>query len=400
MKKIGIWLRYGYSPSTGGGFSYYDTLMKKLQDTNFDGFEICFITLGKKAINGSGIETIPLGIIPDTIPFLRYLIKKCPRLIKLFTKVNTTLFCNHYNNKLKNNNIDLLYYVIQGEEILPDYPFVFTIWDMAYYVTYPFPELIKGRNFLGRKKTFDTILKKAIMVFSESEAGKKDLVKYANVLEKKIRIVPLFAGNVINLAVPEKEQQKILAKYELQTYKYFFYPAQYWAHKNHVTLLKAFRIFYENHSDFKLVLTGSDKGNKEHIINVCRMLGLSESVLFMGFVKNEEIFTFYKNANSLIMASFFGPTNMPPIEAMNLGCPVICSDTEGHKEIMSDAALYFNSIDETELSNAMEKMTAERSKYVELSGQRSELSIFNVHYAITQIERNLSEALKIRSTWN
>ncbi|MFC3559915.1 glycosyltransferase [Pedobacter jamesrossensis] len=55
-------------------------------------------------------------------------------------------------------------------------------------------------------------------------------------------------------------------------------------------------------------------------------LGIEQKVIFGGFVTNEELNVFYKNAISLVMPTFMGPTNMPLLEAQALGCPVICTD--------------------------------------------------------------------------
>lgn len=33
--KIGVWMRYGYSPLTGGGFSYFDAFVSKLKEYQF-----------------------------------------------------------------------------------------------------------------------------------------------------------------------------------------------------------------------------------------------------------------------------------------------------------------------------------------------------------------------------
>jgi len=42
------------------------------------------------------------------------------------------------------------------------------------------------------------------------------------------------------------------------------------------------------------------------------------------------------------MPSYFGPTNIPPLEAFNLGVPVLYSDLPGLKDQVGDAALLLN----------------------------------------------------------
>ena len=55
----------------------------------------------------------------------------------------------------------------------------------------------------------------------------------------------------------------------------------------------------------------------------------------------EEIASFYKHALALVMPSYLGPTNIPLIEAREFNCPVLCSDLDGHKEILGSEAIYF-----------------------------------------------------------
>ena len=47
----------------------------------------------------------------------------------------------------------------------------------------------------------------------------------------------------------------------------------------------------------------------------------------------------YKESIALVMPSYFGPTNIPPLEAFNLGVPVLYSDLPGLKDQVGDAAL-------------------------------------------------------------
>ena len=211
--------------------------------------------------------------------------------------------------------------------------------------------------------------------------------------------MPIFAGNCIEEQVKEERQAEILQQYGLAKHKFFFYPAQFWAHKNHVNLIKAFAELNKKHPEYKLVFTGSDKGNKAYIQTLVKELGLKDKVVFAGFVENAAINTFYKNATALTMASFFGPTNMPPIEAMHIGCPVICSDIAGHREILGDAALYFDAKDADSILKCMEQMIVSRDKYIEVICSQAKISVFTIDEALRRINQYMLELIPIRTTW-
>ena len=77
-------------------------------------------------------------------------------------------------------------------------------------------------------------------------------------------------------------------------------------------------------------------------------LGLDDNVLFLGYVPDEDMPALYRSARALVMPTFFGPTNIPPLEAFALGCPVATSRIYGIPEQLGDAALLFDpaSVDE------------------------------------------------------
>ena len=140
-------------------------------------------------------------------------------------------------------------------------------------------------------------------------------------------------------------------KFNIKAQEYLFYPAQFWAHKNHVAILDAILKLKENGLKMKAVFSGSDKGNKEYIQTLAKKMGIDDSIVFAGFVSREELIALYRNAFALSYASFFGPENLPPLEAFALGCPAIVASAIGMKEQLGDAALYFNPENPEELFN-------------------------------------------------
>jgi glycosyltransferase involved in cell wall biosynthesis len=64
----------------------------------------------------------------------------------------------------------------------------------------------------------------------------------------------------------------------------------------------------------------------------------------------------YKGALALVYASAVGPDNLPPLEAMSLGCPVITAEVPGAREQYGDAALYFGSMSEQDLAERIKEL--------------------------------------------
>lgn len=401
--KIAIWLDADYRPEEGGGFSYYDKLVKALDRYAFDTqLEVCFVSDGD-------IDSLPLKREKVQLSFKAHatLWEKIKAHMPLYKDYFMPILhrqqsqARHaaYRSQLRSKGIDIIYYLRQGERHVIDFPFVATNWDIGHWSTFAFPELVTDGQYAKRADFYRNVLPQALFVFVESEAGKKELLQYTNISEEKIKVVPIFAGNCIDEKVSEARQTAILQQYGLSKNRYFFYPAQMWAHKNHANLIKAFAELTKQYPDYKLVFTGSDKGNKAYIQSLVAQFGLTDKVVFGGFVENAAINTFYANATALCMASFFGPTNMPPIESMHIGCPVICSDIAGHREILGEAGLYFYANSVHSIADCMERIIASRDRYVKALREQSVRSVFTIEVALKRINDYMMELIPIRSTW-
>ncbi len=138
---------------------------------------------------------------------------------------------------------------------------------------------------------------------------------------------------------------------------YLFYPAQFWPHKNHVGLLLAVNLLRERYGlILPVVFVGYDKGNLRYVRRVVDELDLSTQVHFLGFVSQEDLVGLYRNAFALTYLTFFGPDNLPPLEAFALGCPVIASNVSGAQEQLGDAALLVDPRDEEQIALAVKSL--------------------------------------------
>jgi glycosyltransferase involved in cell wall biosynthesis len=68
-------------------------------------------------------------------------------------------------------------------------------------------------------------------------------------------------------------------------------------------------------------------------------LNLENEIHCIGYVPDEEMAALYSDAVALIMPTFFGPTNIPVLEAWAFDCPVLTSDIRGIREQAGDAAI-------------------------------------------------------------
>jgi glycosyltransferase involved in cell wall biosynthesis len=149
--------------------------------------------------------------------------------------------------------------------------------------------------------------------------------------------------------------------------KFIFYPAQFWEHKNHKRLIRAVAALKKDLPDLVLVLAGSPKNAYDSVIKLIHELGLANDVHFLGYVPDADMPEIYRRARALVMPTFYGPTNIPPLEAFVAGCPVAISGTYAMPEQAGDAALFFDPKSESEIADCIYRLWTDDRLCAELT---------------------------------
>lgn len=218
-------------------------------------------------------------------------------------------------------------------------PYIATVWDVQ-HLTHPwFPEVSFEWEY--RELFLQRHLRRAMAVITGTEAGRSELISFYSLPRDRIHILPHPTPSFA-LRAENGDDAGLIEKFKLRD-DFLIYPAQFWAHKNHLNLLLALKSLSDAGQPVPdLALVGSDKGNKEFVKAKAAELGLSARVHFLGFVARAELVALYRRAGALVYPSFSGPENLPPLEAFALGCPVLASDFPGAREQLGDAALLFD----------------------------------------------------------
>lgn len=396
--KVGIWIPKDYHPEQGGSFSYINTLISRIDQYKFDkSLDICFITT--KVVHwGFSKELVCVGPF-EKIQLVHNFLSSFKGL-KLIDKVYFKYFKSRIHKKLKYANIDIVYYLKQGECVIPSFPFILTNWDIGHRSSYAFPELCDLGEFQRRELFYREIVPRAIKIIVESEAGKKELMDYTNIGTHRIDVVRLFPGAVCDIKISNDEIEERIKNLGLESLNFFYYPAQYWSHKNHVIILKALLELKDSFPDIVIVFCGSDKGNLTHVKRKIKEFGLSDNVKVFNFLPNLDVRALYERCISVVFPSFIGPTNMPIIESMLFGVPIICSDFKGHREILGDAGIYFDPSDPIELSQCMRLVVREHVRYKSKVKLQAQNSLFKAECSIVSLNDILLKTKIVRDTWN
>jgi glycosyltransferase involved in cell wall biosynthesis len=101
-------------------------------------------------------------------------------------------------------------------------------------------------------------------------------------------------------------------------------------------------------------LCGAKKNYFNAVFDFIKKNRLCENIFYIGRVDDKYMASLYRSAYATIYPSYLGPTNIPPLEAISLGCPVICSNKYSMKKQLGKAALYFNPNSPKEIANQIQ----------------------------------------------
>jgi glycosyltransferase involved in cell wall biosynthesis len=251
---------------------------------------------------------------------------------------------NEQSRKLKEADIDLLIHPFPGLfGYLNHIPYIVAITNLMYKYYSDTRELAERREFLGNI-TVRNAAKHSVLTVVDSRQGENDLFKYFGILKDHMRIIPHIPPSYIyaNRDMNGETIKEVLAKYDLPE-KYVFYPAQFWRHKNHLRLIRSLRTINEKFdTKIHLVMTGHPYESYTDVMALIKQLHMNDQVIHLGYVTDVEIVALYKKAVALVYPSLYGPTNIPPVEAMILGVPVLCSNIFLMPEQVGDAGLLFD----------------------------------------------------------
>lgn len=194
---------------------------------------------------------------------------------------------------------------------------------------------------------------RAKRVICISENTKRDVLKFFPKLEPKISVeyngVPALASSAPN---PHADKAP-----------YIVYNGGFGLRKNIPALVEAFALFRSKHPTAHLVLLGaagaggqSDDPMLKATREAVTRLGVTDSVVFAGYVERAEMGSIIGGAFCSVLPTHYEGFGFPIIEAMSVGCPVIAADNSSLPEIVGKAGLLVNENKPPEIAKAIEKM--------------------------------------------
>lgn len=212
-------------------------------------------------------------------------------------------------------------------------------------------------------------VKKADHVFTVSEASKHDVIRMCRVPDNTISLTSNAPAPHFSVKMPELQRAKILQKYGLDpSRKFFFYVGGYDERKNVRMLLDAYeRVIAPDHA-IDLVLAGGKAVNDPLYESFDSILRRNHSsrpgrIRTTGFIEETDLPAFYQSAFVFFNVSVKEGCNLPLLEALTSGTPVVTSDIPVHHEMVGNHALYTGIHDAGRLGAIMDQFLRDEKFY-------------------------------------
>ena len=352
MKKIGVYL--GNEPYWGGAFQYNQSILEALSSLDKSKYEIWAIYIHPlweeylsrydfklKHINRYRWKNL-LSVV------IKKVLLRCNigwhKYRWLFGKIDLNA------RVIDSCDMDLVLFPSQEHfAVFQRTPAISVIHDLMHRYE-DFPEVTENGEYVLREQSYSAICNVSAGIFVDSEIGKYQVAEcYGDQYLDKLYVLPFTPPQYLFYEKETKPKENLPEKY-------IFYPAQFWKHKNHENLIRAIVDLRKDNIIVNLVLVGSQKNGYESICRLIDKIDLQSQIFILGYVSNGEMKYLYKHARAMVMPTFFGPTNIPPLEAMAVGCPVAVSNVYGMPDMIGNAGLTFDPHSVTDIAECVKEL--------------------------------------------
>lgn len=212
-------------------------------------------------------------------------------------------------------------------------PTAISIMDTAYLW---YPQFFKKSDLYQLENWTNYSVKRAKKIFTISNSARNDIIKFYN---KKIDDV------IVTYPGIKMKNEKIISFGQLQkkyniTSPFVLFVGTLQPRKNITRLIEALSKI--NNNDLELVIIGKKGWMYEDILKAPDKYNVAQKVVFLDFVNDEDLPSFYSHARCFVLPSLYEGFGLPILEAMTYGCPVITSSISSLPEAGGDAALYID----------------------------------------------------------
>jgi glycosyltransferase involved in cell wall biosynthesis len=246
--------------------------------------------------------------------------------------------------------------------------------------TYLYPEDYSGKQAAAYRRWMPVIGNRAKLVLTVSEFARKSIAANGIAPAEKIRVVYNGTDHILQT----QSDLTVLSRIGVTPGRYLLAVGSTKGYKNMRVLFDALQMAP---SEFPLVVAGG--GNQQDFTNAG--LIIPPHVRFTGRVTDQELRGLYENASVFLFPSRTEGFGLPPLEAMQCGCPVVSARAGAMPEVCGDGAILVSPDEPAEWVEAIRAATTDTKRQELLARGRQRAQLFTWEKAARMLQDALTE---------
>lgn len=259
--------------------------------------------------------------------------------------------------ELRRRPVDILHVQYTAPPLTPC-PVVATIHDLAFE---HLPETFKRRSRVQMRLTVRSTARRAAHIITDSGFSREDIIRTYKLAPERVTSTPLAASTRFKPVDDATEIARVREKYGIAG-EYLLSVGSIQPRKNIPRLISAY-VSLINRQVLdpmpKLVIAGKPAWLYDETLRAAGASAARDNVIIAGYVPEADLPALYAGALCFIYPSYFEGFGIPPLEAMRCGTPAITGNQTSFPEVVGDAALMVDTLNEQAIADAIARMIKE-----------------------------------------
>jgi len=189
------------------------------------------------------------------------------------------------------------------------------------------------------------LMKRAAVIATVSKFSADDIARYLGKRKNGVELIYEGGEHILR----ENADRGILARLNLSNRPFVLVVGSLSPNKNLSNVVRAAELI----QDLGVTIVAAGGSNTRVFGDVP---GGTGHLVAAGYVSNAELRALYESAACFLFPSFYEGFGLPPLEAMNCGCPVIVSNRASMPEICGDAAVYCDPVSPLDIATQLRRV--------------------------------------------
>lgn len=256
-----------------------------------------------------------------------------------------------------------------------------------------FPQYLPNRlAYVYARTQLWSATRRARRVLTVSEASKQDIMRFFDVPETKVTVIPNAIDERFRQTPADADLVRVRERYQLPD-SFIMYAGNVKPHKNLERLIDAFvAVRRRGFDNLGLLLSGSEVSRYATLRRAIHRYNLHKHVRLLGYQTAETLAVLYRLADVFVFPSLFEGFGLSPLEAIASGTPVVASNVSSLPEVLGDAAVLVDPLDATAIANGITRVLEDADLRADL--QRKGLARaghFSWEQSVKQVRRIYEE---------